>query len=329
MTHSAADDKPPPHADRRMLPADPTSEEARLRYEMPPAGPRVQHVRRHLPPTLLAEPRVIKAVRRIEQDLPHDHQLAELARANGLSPFHFHRLFAEVMGEALSGFIRRQRLDAAAIRLAASELSMLEIGTVAGYGSLAAFSRAFQRQFGVAPTVYRPAARAAVRPPVPEQLAMADRVRLERWEIRPLVGLRFHGGYDQAECYWARFADEVRLRLGLDPDTLECYALIRDNPLITAQGLIRYDCCFADPGLPEELPAPFARLPPMQISRCATLLLEAPYRKVFAAYRAIANVWTARHGEHFAEAPAMERYHAPPWRRMGQVQSFSIMVMLI
>ena len=282
-----------------------------------------------MPPTLLEEPRVIAAVRRIELDIAHDHQLTELAQACGLSAFHFHRLFADVMGETVSGFLRRQRLDASAIRLAATEMSMLEIGTSAGYGSLAAFSRAFQRQFGIPPTVYRPAARAAVPPVEPLHFALAEKVRLDRWDAPPLIGLRFFGGYDQVEQHWCRFAEEVRNRLGLDPDKLEPYALIRDNPEITPQGLIRYDCCFADPGgLPDSLPAPFSRLP-MQIRRCATLAHNAPYLEVFPAYRAIANVWTAQHGEYFAEAPAMERYHAPPWRHVGEAQAFTIMVMLL
>lgn len=298
-----------------------------LRYDEPPAGPRVRHARRHLPPTLLSEPRVIAAIHRIEVDLAQDHSLELLAQACDLSPFHFHRLFAEVMGETVGGFIRRQRLDVAAIRLAASELPVLDIATNAGYGSLAAFSRAFQRQFGLAPTVYRPAARAATPQVQPMHLAMARQVRVERWEAPPLIGLRFHGGYDQVEQYWQQFAREVA-KLGLDPAALEVYGLIRDNPEITAQGLIRYDCCFVDPGLPQPLPAPFARYA-LQSRRCATLAHEAPYLTVFPAYLALANVWTAQHGEQFAEAPAMERYHAPPWLHAGAAQSFTIMVMLL
>jgi AraC family transcriptional regulator len=301
---------------------------ATLRFDEPPSGPRTRHPRRHMPPTLLAEPRVLAAVRRIERDLSVEHPLDELAQLCGLSPFHFHRLFAGVMGETLSGFTRRERLDVAAIRLAASEMQVLEIAANAGYGSLAAFSRAFQRQFGAPPSAYRPAARAAapaMHEPLLEQLAA--RVRVERWEARPMIALRFYGGYDQVENYWVRFAEEVA-KLGLDPESLEVYGLIRDNPEITAQGLIRYDCCFVDPGLADPLPAPFSRCE-MSSCRSATLAHQGPYYEIFPAYRALANVWCAREGEQFAEAPAMERYHAPPWRNAGAAQSFTIMVMLV
>ncbi|MDH6590505.1 AraC family transcriptional regulator [Variovorax sp. TBS-050B] len=300
----------------------------RLRFDRPPAGPRggAARLRGH-PPFLLDEPRILAALHRMEADLMQPPSLDELAAGCGLGRSHFHRLFSETMGETVVALRRRRQLETAAIHLLAGAQSVLDIAVGAGYGSIAAFSRAFQRHFGQPPTLYRSAARRATPPVEPRHHALARRARVQVWPAPALIGLRFHGGYARVEAFWQRFADEVA-RIGLDAEALELVAITRDSPEITPEALIRYDCCFVDPGLPEPLPAPFRRCT-VPGGRYVALEHRAPYQAIFPAYRALAHVWPLAHGEPLAEAPAVERYHAPPWRHVGRPQNLSIMVKLL
>jgi AraC-like DNA-binding protein len=68
-----------------------------------------------------------------------------------LSRFHFDRLVTAGLGEAPAAFRRRLLLERAAWQLARAH-SVTEAGIDAGYGSTEAFSRAFSRAYGVAPS---------------------------------------------------------------------------------------------------------------------------------------------------------------------------------
>jgi AraC family transcriptional regulator len=298
-----------------------------LRFDKPPAGPHQRHLRRHLPPALIEDARVLAAIRAIEAGFPAEPTLAALATQAQLSPFHFHRLFAEVMGETVNGYVRRVRLDTAAILLLASPRAVQEIATAVGYGSLAAFNHAFRRQFGLPPTRYRELARQAVVNMTPDDLERARHVRVETRPALPLVGARFHGSYDQAERCWLRFADLLR-SLGVEPDGLAAHALIRDNPEITPNGLIRYFCMVADPGLPDPLPAPLERFT-VPAGRYACLRHDGPYAGIFSTYFAISPVWLQKHGQRFDMTPALERYESPPWLRADGEQSVTVMIKLL
>jgi AraC family transcriptional regulator len=297
-----------------------------LRFEEPPAGPHVRHVRRHLPPMVVTDTRVAAAISQIESDFSREHALVDLAAQVGLSPFHFHRLFAEVMGETVGGFMRRTRMDCAAIHLLSSPDSIQAIADKVGYGSLASFNHAFNRQFGVAPTRYRELARQAVFHISAEDVERSRRVRVEPLESLSLVGVRFYGGYDAVENYWKHFAGMLR-DSGIALNGLQAYALIVDNPEITPNGLIRYYCAVVDPGLPDPLPAPLERYR-IGAGRYACLRHEGSYRDIFPVYFAISPVWLQRNNMRFGLSPALERYEREPWLDAGGAPSVSVMIHL-
>ncbi|KKK05949.1 helix-turn-helix domain-containing protein [Micromonospora sp. HK10] len=84
----------------------------------------------------------------------------EVAARAHLSRFHFDRLVAAATGEPPGALRRRLLLERAAHRLTTSDRTVLDIAVEAGYGSHEAFTRAFQRAYGMAPTAVRR------RPPV-------------------------------------------------------------------------------------------------------------------------------------------------------------------
>jgi AraC-like DNA-binding protein len=91
----------------------------------------------------------------------HSHQavsLAIAARQAGLSPFHFLRLFAKVLGVTPHQYVVRSRLRRAARLLTDGSRSVTEVAFDAGFADVSNFVRTFHRAAGVSPLRFRRAA---------------------------------------------------------------------------------------------------------------------------------------------------------------------------
>ncbi len=92
----------------------------------------------------------------IDRQLDQQLELDTLARVANFSSFHFHRLFTAWMGETLGDYVRRRRLEAAALRLVAQpRLPVLQVALAVGFQSTEAFARAFKTRFGSTPSAWR------------------------------------------------------------------------------------------------------------------------------------------------------------------------------
>jgi len=92
----------------------------------------------------------------------HAHEEIDLdgaAREAGLSPFHFLRLFAKVIGVTPHQYLVRSRLRHAARLLAAEEYPITDIAFEVGFADLSNFVRTFHRAAGVSPRAFRKAAK--------------------------------------------------------------------------------------------------------------------------------------------------------------------------
>lgn len=102
------------------------------------------------------ESRMHRVLAYIDEHLEQPLDLNTLAEVACFSPFHFHRLFSAWMGETFGDYLRRRRVEVAAMRLAAQPRTrILNIALSVGFGSAEAFTRAFKSRFGCSPTVWR------------------------------------------------------------------------------------------------------------------------------------------------------------------------------
>jgi AraC family transcriptional regulator len=85
----------------------------------------------------------------------HDARGSDLAARVYVSRFHFDRIVRAVSGETPGRFRRRVLLERAAYRLLTCDRDVLDIAVEAGYSSHEAFTRAFRRAYGVAPSRWR------------------------------------------------------------------------------------------------------------------------------------------------------------------------------
>jgi AraC family transcriptional regulator len=100
--------------------------------------------------------RMHRVLEHIDRHLDKALDLDTLAGVANFSAFHFHRLFSAWMGETLGEYLRRRRLEVAALRLVSQpDLPVLHAALSVGFGSSEAFARAFKSRFGATPTAWR------------------------------------------------------------------------------------------------------------------------------------------------------------------------------
>ncbi|WP_323925265.1 AraC family transcriptional regulator [Aeromonas veronii] len=99
---------------------------------------------------------VFKAMDYISHHLDDNPGLDEVAAAAAISTFHFHRIFKTMVGETITGFTRRLRMERAARRLLASPQSdITTLALAAGFSSSQNFAKAFRLHFAMSPSEYR------------------------------------------------------------------------------------------------------------------------------------------------------------------------------
>lgn len=91
-----------------------------------------------------------------------------LARSVGMGRSNFAAHFTTQVGRAPMEVVAEQRMEHAADLLRKSKLKVAEISELSGYGSEAAFSRRFTRNFGMSPSQMRERHRSAEAAPVAE-----------------------------------------------------------------------------------------------------------------------------------------------------------------
>lgn len=168
----------------------------------------------------------------MEAGLFEEVSLAEIARAAGMSRWHFHRMFAALAGEPPATYLRRRRMSEICRRLVETDEPLIDLALSCGFASQASFTRAFSRHTGVSPGRYR---REALRTPAYTygRLDVAAHVSLNerRAQMEPRIVTRpgfrvvgLAGRYDletniQIPSLWARFAPtigSIDRRVGLE-----------------------------------------------------------------------------------------------------------------
>jgi len=83
--------------------------------------------------------------------------VADMARAAGLSRAHFSREFRRAFGESPHAYLLTRRMERAAALLRTTDRSVAEICFAVGLQSVGSFTTSFGRTFGASPTAYRAA----------------------------------------------------------------------------------------------------------------------------------------------------------------------------
>ena len=100
--------------------------------------------------------RINRVIDHIEKHIGEDLSLEGLSSVACFSKYHFHRIFASMVGETLGDYILRLRLEKAAMRLLANrKATVTEIALDGGFANPSTFARAFRDHFGMSATAWR------------------------------------------------------------------------------------------------------------------------------------------------------------------------------
>jgi AraC-like DNA-binding protein len=103
--------------------------------------------------------RAVEAAHWIDAHSNDEIDLADVAGAAGLSPFHFLRIFSSALGVTPHQYLVRSRLRHAAQLLADEERAITDVALDVGFADLSNFVRTFHRAAKVSPRDFRKAAR--------------------------------------------------------------------------------------------------------------------------------------------------------------------------
>lgn len=97
--------------------------------------------------------RVHAARERLDKEFAAEHTIADLARSAGMSPFHFARVFAALLGRPPHRYLADARMTAASAMLKDGR-SVTETCFAVGFNNLSHFSRCFRARYGVSPSAH-------------------------------------------------------------------------------------------------------------------------------------------------------------------------------
>jgi AraC-like DNA-binding protein len=111
----------------------------------------------------LADPALARCLALIHDDPGRDWSVESLAKAAGLSRSTLAERFEAVLDTSPMRYVRDWRLYLASVALRTTGRAVAAIGHDAGYGTEAAFNRAFSRAYGAPPAAWRQKARSTNR----------------------------------------------------------------------------------------------------------------------------------------------------------------------
>ncbi len=260
-------------------------------------------------------PRLLPVLVRIQSELDRELSLDTLAATAGLSRHHFHRLFSRQIGETPKRYTSRLRLERAAVRLLLHRGSVLEIALDCGFQSHETFTRAFGRQFGVPPRVYRREGSRRPPPPTTEprtQLSHPQRqyrlssTKVQTLEEMHLAFLRHLGPYENVgDHLWAELADWAEQKQ--IPGKPVLLGLAQDPPGITPDDKLRFDAAIRVPGpFPGEGAIGYQVLPSKTF---AVTTHVGHYRSLPQAYGEIVGRVSQLRSYQLSGLPTVEIYH--------------------
>ncbi len=184
---------------------------------------------------------VYKIVFFIEQNCNEDLTLDELSIVAGFSKFHFHRVFKSIIGESLSGYVRRVRLQTSSKKFKSNK-KITDIAMDSGYETNASFTKAFKKHFGLTPKEFSK----KIKERKGNEMLKPKFIQIDDIEI---LSVRGTGTYSEVAPKTAEtlmkfaYSQKIKYKKNLMGKEARCFGIAHDDPKITQEDQIRYDIC--------------------------------------------------------------------------------------
>jgi AraC family transcriptional regulator len=288
--------------------------------------------------------RINRVLDYIDARLSEKLDLATLAQVAHVSEWHFHRVFQALTGETPGNWVRRRRLEVAAMRLLAARRDpVLKIALEVGFKSPEVFTRAFVAHFGATPSAWRRGAskqwearrghelskirqedrkahqeagrawshyqdawqRPRAEPPESERMP----VEIKTLPDARVAYLRYVGPYGTSgltKC-WQRFSAWCSARGFAHPPRVR-FGIARDPPMLTAADRLRYDACVVVGADFEPDPAEEIGVQEIQGGLYACTRFHGSAIEIHRSWMGLLSSWLPSTAYEVDDRPALERY---------------------
>jgi AraC family transcriptional regulator len=281
------------------------------------------------------EDKIFNAISYIQEHLTDDFKWIDVSKKCGISEFHFHRIFTTYMGETPGDFIKRKRLERAAMHMIynSNEYSLSEIALVCGYSSQANLSKAIKIYFGVTPgeivkglegknskigkikSKYGKDFNVKELYPNSELDSTSNefikdalmKVEIKELEKRAVIFKSSEQGYVNASIHktWEELIEKASY-LPMKRENFLMYGIGHDNPQITPEEKCRYDACIeiengvevGNEFLTKDLPE----------GKYACFYFKGHSKELIQFYLSIYANWFPKSGHEPGDHPLIEHY---------------------
>lgn len=258
--------------------------------------------------------RIEKVVAHLIERLDQPLTLEQLAAVGHFSPYHFHRIYRGLMGETMADTLRRMRLHRAAVELVHGTLTLEAIARRCGYGSGAAFNRAFAQCYGLPPGEFRRRQEPGIpvppcpNPAIDEDATMFD-VKIQELPPVPVAAMRHRGAYHDIGSIFEKLGAWAAGRALNQPER-RFFGIYCDDPESKPADELLSDACV-------EIPADLVLDGVVQRTtiaggRYAVLVHTGPYAELERPYRWLFGEWLPSSAEEPSDAPVIEEYLNDP-----------------
>ncbi len=258
--------------------------------------------------------RIARAMALIAADPARPPNLEAMAQAAAFSPFHFHRLYRELTGETPAETLARERLSRAAAMLVREGLPVAVVAKSCGYGSAAAFTRAFRGAYGVPPAAYRDSG--GIGTPIGNPLSPPNREHPGMFEVTireepalRLAALAHRGPYAAIGTVYDRLMAWAAPRGLITPEARFIALYLNDPVTVPEKDLLSEAGMTVPPGVEGSEGVRILDLPATRVS---TLVFKGPYAELEGAYTWLYREWLPASGEEPGDQPPREEYLNDP-----------------
>ncbi|WP_437758112.1 AraC family transcriptional regulator [Sorangium sp. So ce1389] len=256
-----------------------------------------------------------RVLEHIDAHLEEDLTLERLSGVAAFSKYHFQRQFSELFGIGVHEYVKLVRLRRASYRLALparEQARIIDIAMASGYESPEAFSRAFKKAFGQAPSEFREQPRwdpwhatherlRETRTLPMQAVHRAEDVKIVRFEETHVAAFEHRGDPKRILESVRRFI-AWRKENRLPPRVSATFNILYDNPAETPPEAYRADICAGIDRPVSENPFGVVEKT-IPGGRCAVLRHIGGDDTLFHAVKYLYATWLPASGEELRDFP--------------------------
>lgn len=259
----------------------------------------------------------------VETHLDADLSLECLSKKAHYSPYHFHRVFSIVVGEKLSAFVNRKRIERiASILLVDQNIPLKNLAYKYGFNSDNSFSRAFKKYYGISPTKFKSEGKKLLSKNGIEPFAakkyicsidnskqwieMNAQITIKELPAIKLASISHIGEFDEMGNMYQRLMEWGRQKKVLATSDFKAITIYHDNPNVTQASKLRFSACVT---INQSIKAD-GEIRQLTLQKGIYVLghFEVKAEEISKAWKSM-SIWVIENGYEFRDGDYFEMYH--------------------